>query len=149
MADLRELYQQVILDHGRHPRHFGQLPEANHQYEGFNPLCGDRLTVYLNVQEDIIQQASFIGTGCAISMASASLMMENLTGKTKSELDALFSEFHHLVTGEQGDESRLGKLAIFKGVFEFPMRVKCATLCWHTALAAMTSVPEHSQEKVK
>jgi nitrogen fixation NifU-like protein len=136
MSDLRDLYQEVILDHNRRPRNFGPLPEANRQAEGHNPLCGDRVTVYLDVAGDRIQGVSFEGAGCAISTASASLMTEALKGLSVEEARTLFHAFHVLVT--QGDEGEdLGKLAVFTGVREYPMRVKCATLAWHTLMAAL------------
>lgn len=136
MSDLRDLYQEVILDHNRHPRNFGPLPAANHHAEGNNPLCGDRITVYLDVAGDRIRDVSFEGAGCAISTASASLMTEALKGRTVEEARQLFHGFHELVTkGEEGED--LGKLAVFTGVREYPMRVKCATLAWHTLLAAL------------
>ena len=141
MNDLRDLYQEVILDHNRRPRNFGPLPAANHQAEGNNPLCGDRVTVYLDVEGDRIRGISFQGAGCAISTASASLMTEALKGRSVAEARSLFHGFHEMVTkGEEGED--LGKLAVFTGVREFPMRVKCATLPWHTLLAALSSEPQ-------
>jgi nitrogen fixation protein NifU and related proteins len=142
MSELRELYQEVILDHNRRPRNFGTLPSANHQAEGYNPLCGDKVTVFLDLEDDRdgprIRDVAFQGTGCAISTASASLMTEALKGKTAEEARAIFHGFHGLVTtGEGEDSDELGKLAVFSGVREFPMRVKCATLAWHTLLAAL------------
>lgn len=138
MSDLRDLYQQVIIDHGRNPRNFGCLTAANHMKEGYNPLCGDRLTIYLYEQDGFIREASFEGSGCAISMASASLMTEALKGKTVVEAETLFNYFHDVVTAtNQSSTEKLGKLAVLGGVAEFPMRVKCATLCWHTMRAAM------------
>jgi len=140
MSDLRELYQQVIIDHGRNPRNFGCLDQANHVKEGYNPLCGDRLTVYLLEKDGFVQDSSFEGSGCAISIASASLMTEALKGKTIHEVKSLFDHFHHLVTsGDQTAEEKLGKLAVLGGVSVYPMRVKCATLCWHTTLAAINN----------
>lgn len=136
--ELRDLYQEVILDHNRRPRNFGALPDANRSAEGNNPLCGDRVTVYLRVEDDRVQGISFQGSGCAISTASASLMTEALRGKTVAEAHALFRGFHNLVTrGADGDREDLGKLAVFEGVREFPIRVKCATLAWHTFEAAL------------
>jgi nitrogen fixation NifU-like protein len=140
MSDLRELYQQVILDHYKKPRNFQKLEGANRTAEGYNPLCGDKIAVYLRVEGDVIQGASFQGTGCAISQASASMMTATVKGKTTAEAEALFQGFHHLVTEEGGtgaDSAALGKLAVFAGVREFPIRVKCATLPWHTLRAAM------------
>jgi len=143
MSDLRELYQEVILDHGKHPRNF-RFPEgSNHEAEGYNPLCGDRLTLKLVVDGDRIVDVGFQGSGCAISTASASTMTEVIKGKTLSEVEAMFQKFHALVTGEGGDPDALGKLAVFGGVAEFPMRVKCATLSWHTLRAALENSPEH------
>jgi len=139
MADLQELYQELIIDHSRSPRNFGQLASADLSHQGFNPLCGDRVTVYLRQADGVVQQAQFEGCGCAISMASASLMTEALKGKTKAEIKALFADFHALVTGAPVDKNnhQLEKLNALAGVAEFPMRVKCATLAWHTALAAL------------
>ncbi len=146
--DLRDLYREVILDHSRHPRSFGPLPAANREAEGNNPLCGDRVRVFLDLQGDRVAGISFQGAGCAISTASASLMTEVLQGKTLADARAVFADFHRLVT--QGDEAaaeRLGKLAAFAGVREFPMRVKCATLPWHTFEAALAAAgaPEETR----
>jgi nitrogen fixation protein NifU and related proteins len=144
MSELRELYQEVIIDHGRRPRNFGVLQEANHIQEGFNPLCGDRLKVYLTEQDGVIAQLTFEGSGCAISMASASLMTEFLKGKTLQEAREIFTRFHAMVT--QCDCVKnleaMGKLAVLSGVVEFPARVKCATLAWHTLVAAMNQDQE-------
>ena len=137
MAELRDLYQEVIVDHGRRPRNFGPLAHANHRAEGFNPLCGDRLTLYLQVAGGVIEAASFEGAGCAISTASASLMTEALKGKTPEQAETLIVGFHALVTGEGEVPASLGKLAVLGGVREFPARVKCATLAWHTLHAAL------------
>ncbi|HEX6898745.1 MAG TPA: SUF system NifU family Fe-S cluster assembly protein [Thermoanaerobaculia bacterium] len=139
MSDsLRDLYQEVILDHNRRPRNFGPLPEANRQAEGYNPLCGDKVTVFLDLEDDRIRDVRFQGAGCAISTASASLMTEALKGLSVEEARRLFHDFHELVTTGAGEDSpELGKLAVFSGVREFPMRVKCATLAWHTVLAAV------------
>ena len=136
MSDLRELYQEVIFDHNRRPRNFGPLTGANRHAEGFNPLCGDQLTLNLMVQEGVIQDVRFEGSGCAICTASASLMTEALKGKTELEAAALFEEFHHLVMGEK-TEVDLGKLKVLAGVSEFPARVKCATIAWHTLNSAL------------
>lgn len=142
MSDLRELYQEVILDHGKHPRNF-RFPEgSNHEAEGFNPLCGDRLTLKLVVDGDRIVDVGFQGSGCAISTASASTMTEAIKGKTRTEVEAMFQNFHAVVTGSGGDQEALGKLAVFSGVAEFPMRVKCATLSWHTLRAALEDTHE-------
>jgi len=149
MSDLRDLYQEVILDHNRHPRNFGTLESANHDADGFNPLCGDKIHVYLDVEDDRIRDIRFEGSGCAISTASASVMTETLKGKTLSEARRLFQAFHDLVTGKgdaddthDGKDAALGKLAVFSGVSEFPVRVKCATLCWHTTQAALDEKPD-------
>jgi nitrogen fixation protein NifU and related proteins len=137
MTELRELYQEVIIDHGRRPRNFGHLAEANRSAEGFNPLCGDRLTLYLRIEDGVIRVARFEGAGCAISTASASLMTEALRGKTEAEARALMDGFHALVTGGEAATADLGKLAVLGGVREFPTRIKCATLAWHTLRAAL------------
>ncbi|MGH9366231.1 MAG: Fe-S cluster assembly sulfur transfer protein SufU [Thermoanaerobaculia bacterium] len=139
-GDLRDLYQEVILDHGKRPRNFRQLPDANRHAQGYNPLCGDRETVYLKLEEDVVRDVSFQGAGCAISTASASLMTESLKGKSRREVEALFEKFHDLITGERKagpDGPALGKLEVFSGVREFPVRIKCATLPWHTMKAAL------------
>ncbi len=136
--DPRELYQEIILDHGRRPRNFGPLPDASHCAEGKNPLCGDHVIVRLRYQDGVVKDVAFQGSGCAISTAAASTMSEAVKGKTRAEVDALFREFHDLVTGKTpGNVEELGKLAAFAGVSEFPMRVKCATLAWHTLEAAL------------
>jgi nitrogen fixation NifU-like protein len=138
--DIQDLYQELILDHNRRPRNRRALPEADHKAEGYNPLCGDRVTVYINLEGDRVKDVSFEGAGCAISTASASLMTETLRGKTLEEAKALFKKFHGLVTGEPVEESegpRLGKLEVFSGVCKYPARVKCATLVWHTVNAAL------------
>lgn len=140
MSELSELYQQVILDHNKKPRNFHKLENANRRAEGFNPLCGDHLNVYLHVADDQVTDISFEGSGCAISKASASMMTQAVKGKTKAEVEALFTEFHRMAMGELDEENepnQLGKLKIFAGVREFPARVKCATLSWHTMHAAL------------
>ena len=135
---LRELYQEVILDHNRRPRNFGPLPAANRQAEGYNPLCGDQITVFLDLEDGRIRDLAFQGSGCAISKASASLMTEALKGLSVEDVRKLFKDFQELVTtGAREGSPDLGKLAVFGGVREFPMRVKCATLAWHTLLAAL------------
>jgi len=138
--DLRELYQEVILDHNKRPRNF-RVPDPNNRHaEGYNPLCGDRITVYLYVDGNVITDLGFQGTGCAISKASASLMTEALKGKTLEQATALFDQFHGLVTAPADvsvESDSLGKLAVLAGVREYPMRVKCASLAWHTLKAAM------------
>ncbi len=137
MSDLRDLYQEVIFDHNRNPRNFRAMEDANRTAEGFNPLCGDRLTLYLKVDDGRIVDASFQGSGCAISTASASLMTDALKGRTVEEAEGLFHGFHDLITGEGGAPVDLGKLEVLSGVREFPTRVKCATLAWHTLNAAL------------
>jgi nitrogen fixation NifU-like protein len=140
MSDLRELYQEVILDHHKKPRNFRKLEDATRQVEGYNPLCGDKVTVYVKLDGEVVREVSFQGVGCAISTASASMMTESLKGKTRSEAEALFRSFQDLVTGKPADDAagpKLGKLAVFAGVREFPVRVKCATLAWHTFHAAV------------
>ncbi|HEX2225142.1 MAG TPA: SUF system NifU family Fe-S cluster assembly protein [Thermoanaerobaculia bacterium] len=141
MNDLRDLYQEVILDHNRRPRNFGELAGANRRAEGHNPLCGDRVTIFLEVEDDRIRDISFQGSGCAISTASASLMTEALKGRTVAEARGLFHGFHELVTKgtPETEAEALGKLAAFTGVREYPMRVKCATLAWHALQAALES----------
>ena len=140
MSDLSDLYQEVILDHNRRPRNFHALANASHRAEGYNPLCGDRLTLYLSVNEGVITEAAFEGAGCAISKASASMMTETLKGKTLAEADALFQRFHRMVTTppDQPVED-MGKLSSLAGVREFPIRVKCASLAWHTFKAALSN----------
>jgi nitrogen fixation NifU-like protein len=140
MADMNELYQSVILDHNRAPRNFGRLPDANRHAEGKNPPCGDELSIWLRLgADDRIEEVKFEGSGCAISKASASLMTSAVKGKTRAEALELFTRFHNLVTGEAVAPETLGKLAVFKGVVEFPVRVKCASLSWHTLKAALES----------
>lgn len=136
MNELDDLYQSVVLDHGRRPRNFGKLAEPSHHAEGFNPLCGDQLTLYLTIEGGQVADVRFEGSGCAISMASASLMTEQLKGKSADEIEALFGLFHDAVTGQPADKA-LGKLRALAGVSRFPMRVKCATLAWHTLRAAL------------
>jgi nitrogen fixation protein NifU and related proteins len=139
MSDLRDLYQEVILDHNRRPRNFGTLSEANRHADGHNPLCGDRVTVHVDVENGVIQGVAFEGAGCAISRASASLMTDAVKGKPVAEAERLFEEFHLMVTSgvDEEVEAALGKLAVFCGVREFPSRVKCASLAWHTLHAAL------------
>jgi len=146
MSDLRDLYQEVILDHSKHPRHFQALEHADRSADGYNPLCGDKITVFLRTKDGRIEEAAFQGSGCAISMAAASLMTLAIRGSTTEELEETFRAFHDMVTGQVDDEdrvsARLGKLIVFAGVCKFPVRVKCATLAWHTARAAMAQRPE-------
>jgi nitrogen fixation NifU-like protein len=140
MSELRELYQEVILDHGKNPRNFGELEGADHRADGHNPLCGDRITVYVKAPRDIVEEVGFDGAGCAISTASASMMTQALRGKPVEECREIFEAFHDLLTGKRElDEvgELLGKLQVFSGVREFPIRVKCATLAWHTLRAAL------------
>lgn len=146
MSELRDLYQDVILEHSKAPRNFRELPAANHKAEGFNPLCGDRFTIYVTTEGDSIRDITFQGSGCAISKASASMMTQSLKGKNKAEAAKIFERFHKLVTGQESSNSdtELGKLTVFSGVSEFPVRVKCATLAWHTLQAAL----EDKQEPV-
>jgi nitrogen fixation protein NifU and related proteins len=142
MSELSELYQQVILDHNKKPRNFRKLENANHSAEGYNPLCGDHLTIYLDLEGDAVKEIAFEGSGCAISKAAASMMTQAVKGKSKKQAEALFSEFHSMVTGELDEETEtnnLGNLKIFAGVREFPVRVKCATLPWHTLHAALNN----------
>jgi nitrogen fixation NifU-like protein len=145
MGDLRDLYQEMILDHSRRPRNFRALPGADRAVEGFNPLCGDKVTVFVRLEGERVKEVSFQGAGCAISTASASMMTEKLQGKTAQEALSLFEEFHDLVTGKarkKADAGDLGKLAVFSGVCEFPIRVKCATLAWHALKAALTGAAQ-------
>ena len=143
--DMRELYQEAILDHNRKPRNFRKLDESNRTAEGFNPLCGDKVKIYLRIENDLVSDVSFEGSGCAISIASASMMTERVKGLTLSAVHRLFEKFHALLTAEAAiglESNDLGKLAVFAGVREFPIRVKCATLPWHTLRAAIENKPE-------
>jgi nitrogen fixation NifU-like protein len=149
MSELSELYQQVILDHNKKPRNFRKLESANHTAEGYNPLCGDQLTIYMNLENDRVTDVGFEGSGCAISKASASMMTQAVKGKSKEQAENLFKEFHSMVTGEldeENEENTLGNLRIFAGVREFPVRVKCATLPWHTMHAALNKKDQASTE---
>lgn len=140
MSDLQELYQSVILDHNRKPRNFGALDGANRSADGKNPLCGDQVTVALHVVDEVIAEVKFTGHGCAISKASASLMTAAVKGKSRVEAEALFQKFHALVLGQDPDQGKaLGQLVVFSGVSRFPVRVKCASLAWHTLKAALAS----------
>jgi len=138
-SELTDLYQQVIVDHAKRPRNFRVLSGANRKVDGYNPLCGDKVTIYVQVEDGVVRDISFQGSGCAISTASASLLTEALKGKTMEDAEALFESFHELVTGLQPahDEPGLGKLAAFSGVCDYPTRVKCATLAWHALHAAL------------
>lgn len=137
-GDLRELYQEVIFDHNRNPRNFHEMPDASHMARGHNPLCGDQLTVYAQLKDGVVDKISFIGHGCAISTASASLMTEAVKGKTVEEVEALFNDMHAMLTEAHPEARDFGKLEVLSGVREFPARVKCATLAWHTLHNAIT-----------
>ena len=143
MFDIKDLYQEIIVDHNRNPRNFGTIDNADKVMEGFNPLCGDKLKLYLKTEGQNITDISFDGSGCAISVASASLMTDAMKGKSIDEAELLFKSFHELITNEnRADEKSLGKLAVLAGVKYFPARVKCATLCWHTLHSAITGDKE-------
>jgi nitrogen fixation NifU-like protein len=143
MSELTDLYREVILDHNKKPRNFQKLADANCTAEGFNPLCGDEIQLYVKLEDGVIRDIGFQGSGCAISKASASLMTSTLKGKTSAEADELFERFHRLVTSDAApDAAELGKLAVFSGVREFPARVKCASLAWHTLRAALEGKAE-------
>jgi SUF system FeS assembly protein, NifU family len=145
MPDLRELYQDVILEHSKAPRNYRELGAANRKAEGFNPLCGDRYIVYLDLDGDAVRDIAFQGSGCAISKASASLMTQSVKGKTRSQIEELFDDFHKIVTGEttiEDSASEVSKLSVFAGVSAYPVRVKCATLAWHTLRAALAGKGE-------
>lgn len=149
MSELSDLYQEVILEHNKNPRNFKELETANRFADGNNPLCGDKLKVYMEMDGDTVKEVSFTGSGCAISKASASMMTQAVKGKSKTEAETLFDEFHRMVTGEldiESQENHLGKLKIFAGVLEFPARVKCASLSWHTMNAALHGNDEVSTE---
>lgn len=149
MSELSELYQQVILDHNKKPRNFRKLEQANHSAEGYNPLCGDHLTIYIDLEDDSVKEIAFEGSGCAISKAAASMMTQAVKGKSRQQAEDLFNDFHAMVTGEldeETDENNLGNLRIFAGVREFPVRVKCATLPWHTLQAALNNEQHASTE---
>ena len=142
MSDLRELYQQVILDHNRKPRNFRRIADANRTAEGHNPLCGDQIALYLTVEDGVVKDAAFQGSGCAISQAAASLMTASVIGKREAEVEALFHRVHSMLTGANGAAAEVGKLAVFAGVREFPSRIKCVTLAWHTLQAALRGAAE-------
>jgi nitrogen fixation NifU-like protein len=150
MADLRDIYQEVILEHAKSPRNFHGLESPSKKAEGYNPLCGDRCSVFINTKDGVINDISFEGSGCAISRASASMMTQSLKGKTLEEAEQMFRGFHDLVTGQHrdGEPADIGKLKVFAGVSEFPARVKCATLAWHTLQAALhgDSAPVTTEE---
>jgi nitrogen fixation NifU-like protein len=135
MSDLRDLYQELIVDHSKRPRNFGELEDSSHEASGYNPLCGDKIKLFLKIEDGVIREVKFIGAGCAISTASASLMTETLKGRTLAQAEVLFETFHFMLTSPKDMGSAhegLGKLAVFSGVNEYPARVKCATLAWHT-----------------
>jgi nitrogen fixation NifU-like protein len=142
MSDLRDLYQQVILDHNRKPRNFRKIAAPNRTAEGYNPLCGDRITVDIKVEDGIVKDVAFQGAGCAISKAAASMMTASVIGKPEREVDALFHRVHAMLSGANGGAAEVGKLAVFAGVREFPSRIKCATLAWHTLQAALHGAAE-------
>ena len=145
MSDLRELYQEVILDHGKNPRNFGPLPDANREAHGHNPLCGDKIALHLVVKDGVVEDLSFEGAGCAISVASASLMTGALKGHTEADARAMFDQFHGMLTTDDPTSDQLealDKLAVFSGVRDYPLRVKCATLGWHTLNAALDESDE-------
>ncbi len=140
--ELKDLYQEVILDHSKHPRNHRELAAPDAKADGFNALCGDKLTLFLQLEGDVIKDVSFIGSGCAISKASASMMTASLKGKKRDEAEVLVDQFHKMITGEQPDLASLGKLAVFSGVCEFPARVKCASLAWRTLEAALSGAKD-------
>lgn len=144
MFELKDLYQEVIVDHNRKPRNFGELADADRIVEGYNPLCGDKLNLYVKFDGDRISEVKFDGSGCAISVASASLMTDALKGKTREEADDLFNDFHELLTAKEipADSDKLDKLAALAGVRDYPSRIKCATLCWHTLHSALAGEAE-------
>lgn len=149
MSELNDLYQETILEHNKNPRNFREIEGADSEADGRNPLCGDALRVYLKFDGDVVTDVAFKGSGCAISKASASMMTQTVRGKTRTEAEELFTEFHGMVTGGldvETDENHLGKLKIFAGVLEFPARVKCASLSWHTMNAALHGEEEISTE---
>jgi nitrogen fixation NifU-like protein len=149
MSELSDLYQEVILDHNKNPRNFREIATANYKADGNNPLCGDALRVYVEMEDEMVKDVAFKGSGCAISKASASMMTQIVKGKSKAEAEVLFDEFHRMVLGkldEETEENSLGKLKIFAGVKEFPARVKCASLSWHTLNAALHGEEEASTE---
>ncbi len=149
MSELNDLYQEVILDHNKNPRNFREIETADRTADGNNPLCGDALRVYVELEDERVKDVAFKGSGCAISKASASMMTQIVKGKTRAETEVLFDEFHRMVLGEldeEREENHLGKLKIFAGVREFPARVKCASLSWHTLHAALTGEEEVSTE---
>jgi nitrogen fixation protein NifU and related proteins len=149
MSELSDLYQEVILDHNKNPRNYREIEGADRTADGHNPLCGDQLKVFIDLEDGRVKDVSFVGSGCAISKASASMMTQTVKGKTREEAEVLFDEFHRMVLGqldEENEENHLGRLKIFAGVREFPARVKCASLSWHTMNAALHGEQEISTE---
>ena len=147
---LRDLYQEVIFDHNRNPRNFGELADATHHADGHNPLCGDQLTVYVQLKDGVVEKAMFVGHGCAISKASASLMLDAVIGRSRADFEHLFRDFHEVVRGgpeAQAAQARLGKLAAFSGIWKYPSRVKCAILCWHAVRSALAGEARASTEE--
>ncbi len=145
MFDLKDLYQEIIVDHNRSPRNFRKMENANRSAEGYNPLCGDKLTIFIRIEKGVIEDVSFEGSGCAISVASASLMTQTIKGKTEEEADAVFNDFHKMVMDKSditADFESMGKLAALAGVKQYPSRIKCATLCWHTLNAAIKKIED-------
>lgn len=139
-SELRELYQEVILDHNKNPRNYQELEGATHTAEGYNPLCGDKVKIFLRIVDNVVEDVAFLGDGCAISTASASLLTQAIKGKGRQDVETLFGKFRDMLTQDSTDRQQidgLGKLAVFEGVCEYPARVKCATLCWHTLQAAL------------
>jgi nitrogen fixation protein NifU and related proteins len=152
MSELSDLYQEVILDHNRSPHNFRKLENANRTADGYNPLCGDQVTIYLQLEDGVIKDISFQGMGCAISKASASMMTDALKGKTQAEAEALFNRVHGMLVGESkpaGNGQELGKLSLLSGVSQFPARVKCASLSWHTMRAALKGAGEVATTEVE
>ncbi len=139
---LDDLYQEVILDHSRRPRNFHQMPDATRQVDGYNPLCGDKLKLFVKLDGEKVEDISFVGAGCAISTASASLMTESVKGKSREEAVQMMERFHDLLTTEKPAAANIGKLTVFSGVRGFPARVKCATLAWHTLKSALSGAAE-------
>ena len=146
MSEWDELYMEVILDHNKNPRNKGEIEDYTHSSDGHNPLCGDRITMQIVVENDIVTDASFIGSGCAISTASASILTETIKGRHRIDIEVLFKEFHNLVTNEDSDVRDVGKFSVFGGVRKYPARVKCATLSWHALMAALDGKKETSTE---
>ena len=146
MSEWNELYMEVILDHNKNPRNKGEIEGYTHSADGHNPLCGDRISMQIIVKDDIVTDASFIGSGCAISTASASILTETIKGMKRTEIEKLFKEFHNLVTSEDSDARTVGKFSVFGGVRKYPARVKCATLSWHALMAALEGKKETSTE---